>query len=130
MTWNDFAITATYITAKEPTEFTGVSDANVVLTKKEQAKRDMLLDLQEALRLEETSDEFEEILDTHVTRLREALACKQLYWYFLEKDMGQGTINNERYRHYARLYEAQRKLFNSLRADEVARTSQVLRAVR
>jgi hypothetical protein len=130
MTWSSFAITATYITAKEATEFAGQSDATVIATKKEQAKRDMLLDLFEAFGInDETDSDFETILDTYTDRLREALSCKQLYWYFLEKDMGQGTINNERYKHYDRLYKSQRQLFSSLRTDgsKVTRVKMIVR---
>jgi len=130
MTWTEFKILVGNIKDKEPTEFTGVTDANIIATKQDQAKRDMLLDLQEALRLDYDAEEFEDILDLHLVRLREALACKQLYWYFFEKDMGAGTINNERYKYYAKLYEQQRKLFASLRNNDVTRVSQVLRAVR
>lgn len=130
MTWSDFAITAGYITAKEATEFTGVSDANVILTKKEQAKRDMLLDLMEALGINDSTDtDFQTILDTYTDRLREALSCKQLYWYFYEKDMGAGTINNERYKQYDRLYRTHKNTFSSLRTDgsRITRVKQIVR---
>lgn len=126
MLWSDFAITAAYIRQKESSTFptpeedmdNGFTDAELIALKQTQSKSEMLLDLQEAYGFElETDDDFEEILDDHTSRLREALSCKQLYWYFFENDMGEGSVNRDKANKYKQMYDNYKKQFKALKKD-------------
>jgi hypothetical protein len=78
----------------------------------------MILDLQAVFEFDDATDEdFLEILNFHLARFKEALACKQLYWYFFENDLGDGSINRERLQRYDKLYNSYKDQFKTLKSD-------------
>jgi hypothetical protein len=116
MLWSAFATTAANIRNKEEAQFQNVTDADLILLKQTQAKRDMLFDLLQILNYDTESD-ITSILDEHTDFLREALSYRQLYWYWLELDNGEGSPTHLRMTNYSKLYDKCKLQFSKLESD-------------
>lgn len=127
MTWESFQCLASNLRYKEEVLFRDEQDASLISLKQVQAKSDMLMDLLQSLGYDSSSD-LSDILDDHTDFLREALAYKQLEWYFFELDQGEGSVNRERWKRYKTGYEGFKSKFPTLVNSQVAaRTVRIYR---
>src|SRR5574343_34333 len=127
MTWESFQCLASNLRYKEEVLFRDEQDASLISLKQVQAKSDMLMDLLQSLGYDSSSD-LSDILDDHTDFLREALAYKQLEWYFFELDQGEGSVNRERWKRYKTGYESFKSKFPTLVNSQVAaRTVRIYR---
>lgn len=114
MEWSQLATTAALMDAKEPIDLVDLSSAQKIALKQVQAKEDMKWDLEEALGYEYDTDDFETYLTDNESFLQEALACRQLYWYYLEQNAGEGSAADKKTKSYAILYKRKQDRFASL----------------
>ena len=119
MLFSALETTGTLLTSKETFK---MPEDELVLMNKDQAKEDLKWDLLEVLNTTLDSDIMQEFLDTNENYLQEILAYRQLYWWYVANDVGEGSRNRELMRIYDKKYrEMIRKLYN-MRAYEIPRT--------
>lgn len=121
MSWTALATTADHIRRKEPDAFRDWQDADLITLKQAQAKEDVLQDITGVLGI--GRDELDDIATTHADFLKEVLSVRQLYWFFLENDMGEGSTQRYRLRHYIDIYNNYKSGFLRLRNTTLTRTS-------
>lgn len=122
MLFSALETTATLLTSKE--SFTEPED-ELVLLNKDQAKEDLKWDLLEVLNTTLDSDVMQDFLDTNENYLQEILAYRQLYWWYVANDVGEGSRNRELMRTYDKKYrEMISKLYN-MKSYEIPRSNMV-----
>jgi len=105
MDYSDFAILGTEIRRKEKSTFDEKSDVELIALNQEQGKEDLKWDLMQALQMEIDEGNMEDYITDNLDYLREILAIRQLFWYYMENDGGEGSINRERIKFYDKMYK-------------------------
>ncbi len=122
MTWSEYACTADDLRMKEPDLLKNLVDMDVIELNQTQAKIDVYHDLVQVFGYEsETDATLETLLETHDELMRETLAYRQLYWYFLQKGTNEAHIS--RRNTYGKLYSDKVKQFPSLKSNSGQHTS-------
>ncbi|MCX7909592.1 MAG: hypothetical protein N2560_08770 [Ignavibacteria bacterium] len=114
MDWDSFLSDAKYIRAKEGDLFEKATDDYLRALKVEQAKQDMKWDIEEVLGVSITDPFAQDFLQSNADYLREMLALRQLYWYFLERTNGEGSLTQIKADVYKKLYNERRSRLGSL----------------
>lgn len=114
MDWDSFFADAKYIRAKEWDLFEKATDEYLQSLKVEQAKQDMKWDIEEVIQDKITSPIAQNFLQSNADYLREMLALRQLYWFFLEKTGGEGSIAHQKALTYRKLYEEKKSRLGSM----------------
>ena len=113
MSWSTFYTDAENIRSKEENLFLNTDDDSLTELMVTQSKRDMRLDLLQALNTDDDTD-LDDILTTHSVLLKEALSYKMLEWYFLNNDLGDGSLNRYKHEVYKKRYEEFKSKFGTL----------------
>lgn len=136
MTWENFQCLPVNLKGKESAYFAAnsITDEAAILLKKDQAKADLLTDLEHALSLSlpDQMNVIEEILDDarKLAKLREALSCRQLYWFFVDNSKGEGSQNDVKAKFYKSEYQAQKVLFAGLKSATGMKSTMVVKVQR
>jgi hypothetical protein len=113
MTWVDFKAEASYLRAKEGELFKRETDSVVENLKLEQAKADLRWDIEQVLGV--SIQDATDFLNANAEYIKEMLALRQLYWYFLERSNGEGSVTQQKSETYRRLYEQKKIQLGSLK---------------
>lgn len=80
-----------------------------------EAKMDLKDDLITALNIDQEDDDtIDDVVDLNSTKLQMVLAIKQLEYYYLQNNDGEGSQTYERYKYYKKKYEDHKQRFSSI----------------
>lgn len=114
MNWDSFFAEPNLLRAKEGELLLEMTDDDVKNLKVEQAKSDLRWDVEEVLGVNISDPIAIAFLQSNEVFLKEMLALRQLYWFFLERDAGEGSIQHIKATTYKRLYDERKARLGSL----------------
>jgi len=114
MNWDSFFAEPKYLRAKEGELLQALTDTDCKNLKAVQAKNDMRWDLEEVLGVSPDDTQFSNFLQSNEEYLKEMLALRQLYWFFAEKNQGEGSVSYAKMHLYDKLYRERKARLGSL----------------
>jgi len=114
MSWDSFFAEPKYLRAKEGELLQSLTDTDCKNLKAVQAKNDLRWDIEEVIGYQPNEQQFLDFLQSNEEYLKEMLALRQLYWFFAEKNQGEGSVSYTKMHLYDKLYRERKARLGSL----------------